>query len=43
MIFVVRESVVDAVKARWGSADTAVCSVSTADPGAIADRLRGTA
>jgi nucleoside-triphosphatase THEP1 len=37
-ILVVRESLVEEVKARWGSADTTVHDV-TADPGAIADAI----
>ena len=39
LLLVVRESVVDAVRARWGSADTAVFDVAAADPDAIAARL----
>jgi nucleoside-triphosphatase THEP1 len=40
LLLVVRESVVDAVRARWGAADTTVCDVADADPDAIADRLQ---
>ncbi len=43
MLLVVRESVVDAVKARWGSAESAVYDVSTASADEIADRLVPTA
>ncbi len=39
MLLVVRESVVDAVKARWGLAESVVYDVATADPQEIADRL----
>lgn len=39
MLLVVRESVVDAVKARWGSAESVVFDVSSASPDEIADRL----
>jgi nucleoside-triphosphatase THEP1 len=43
LLLVVRESVVDAVRARWGPADTTVCDVADADPDAIASRLQGRA
>jgi nucleoside-triphosphatase THEP1 len=39
MLLVVRESVVDAVKARWGSAESVVCDIATAGADEIADRL----
>jgi nucleoside-triphosphatase THEP1 len=39
LLLVVRESVVDAVKARWGSAESVVYDVSSADPDEIADWL----
>jgi nucleoside-triphosphatase THEP1 len=39
MLLVVRESVVDSVKARWGSADSVVYDVASASPEEIADRL----
>ena len=40
-ILVVRESVVEAVRARWGSADTTVYGVSAADPDEIANGIAG--
>ena len=40
LLLVVRESVVDAVRTRWGPADTAVCAVADLDPDAIASRLQ---
>ncbi len=40
LLLVVRESVVDAVRARWGPADTTVCDVADAEPDAIAVRLQ---
>jgi nucleoside-triphosphatase THEP1 len=43
VLLVVRESVVDAVKARWGSAGSAVYDVSSASPDEIADRFRRSA
>jgi nucleoside-triphosphatase THEP1 len=39
LLLVVRESVVDAVKARWGSVGSAVYDVGTASADEIADRL----
>ena len=39
MLLVVREAVVEAVKAKWGSAEAAVFDVASADPREIADRL----
>jgi nucleoside-triphosphatase THEP1 len=39
LLLVVRESVVDAVKARWGSADSVVYDVASGRPDEIADRL----
>jgi nucleoside-triphosphatase THEP1 len=39
MLLVVRESVVDAVKARWGSAESVVYDVRSASADEIADRL----
>jgi nucleoside-triphosphatase THEP1 len=39
MLLVVRESVVDAVKAKWGSAESVVYDVSSASPDEIADWL----
>jgi nucleoside-triphosphatase THEP1 len=39
MLLVVREAVIDAVKAKWGSAETAVYDVASASPQEIADRL----
>jgi nucleoside-triphosphatase THEP1 len=39
MLFVVRESVVDAVTSKWGSQDTTVYLVSAGDAAEIADRL----
>ena len=39
LLLVVRESVVDAVRTRWGSAETAVCEVSSASPEDVADAL----
>jgi nucleoside-triphosphatase THEP1 len=39
LLLVVREAVVDAVKARWGSPESVVYDVATASPDAIADRL----
>jgi nucleoside-triphosphatase len=40
LLLVVRESVVDAVSAKWGSADTAVFDVADADLDAMASRLQ---
>ncbi len=40
VLLVVRESLVEAVKARWGSAESVVCDVSSASPDAVADRLK---
>ena len=40
LLLVVRESVVDAVRARWGAADTAVIDVADADPNEVASRLQ---
>jgi nucleoside-triphosphatase THEP1 len=42
MLLVVRESVVGAVRARWGSAESVVYNVSSASPDEIADRLHRT-
>ena len=39
MLLVVRESVVDAVQARWGSAESVVYDVASASPDEIADWL----
>jgi hypothetical protein len=39
MLLVVRESVVEAVRAKWGSVESAVYDVSSASPEEIADRL----
>jgi nucleoside-triphosphatase THEP1 len=39
VLLVARESVVDAVKAKWGSAESVVFDVSSAGPDEIADRL----
>ena len=39
LLLVVRESVVGAVKARWGPADTTVYDVAAADPDQVARRL----
>ena len=39
MLLVVREAVVDAVRARWGSAESVVLDVSSAGPDEIADKL----
>jgi nucleoside-triphosphatase THEP1 len=41
LLLVVRESVVDAVKARWGPAETTVHDVAATDPDEIAIRLQG--
>ncbi len=39
LLLVVRESVVDAVRARWGPADTTIRDVAGGDPDQIADHL----
>ena len=39
LLLVVRESVVDAVRARWGAADTIVCRVDQVDADAMAELL----
>jgi nucleoside-triphosphatase THEP1 len=39
VLLVVRESVVDEVRARWGSAESVVYDVSSADPQGVADQL----
>ena len=39
LLLVVRESVVDAVRARWGAADTVVCRVDGDAPGRVAGLL----
>jgi nucleoside-triphosphatase THEP1 len=41
LLLVVRESVVEAVKTRWGPADTTVYDVGRADPDEITSRLQG--
>ncbi len=39
VVLVVRDSVVDAVRARWGSADTVVYEVTAVDPDEVAEHL----
>ncbi len=39
LLLVVRESIVEAVQAKWGAADTIVCRVDGDDPGRIAELL----
>ena len=41
LLLVVRESVVEAVSARWAPAETVVCEAATADPGRVAGLLDG--